>query len=52
MAVIAAAGLPFAWIKGKPLYYTEAVIFISPRFLKNLQDDKELEMQSNSQYRE
>jgi Mrp family chromosome partitioning ATPase/capsular polysaccharide biosynthesis protein len=51
-AVIAALGLPFAWIKGKSAYSTSAVIFVSPRFLANLQDDKEFELQSNSQYRE
>ncbi|MDZ4799401.1 MAG: hypothetical protein SGI92_14655 [Bryobacteraceae bacterium] len=50
--VVTAIGLPVAWLRGKPVYYTEAVVFVSPRFLKNLQDDKELEMQSNSQYRE
>lgn len=46
-------GLPLAYIKGAPQYSSSAVIFVSPRFLANLQDDnKETELQSNSQYRE
>jgi succinoglycan biosynthesis transport protein ExoP len=50
--LIAALGAPLAWIKGKASYSTSAVIFVSPKFLANLQDDKEFELQSNSQYRE
>lgn len=50
--VIAALGLPVAWIKGTPKYEATAVLYVSPRFIANLQDDKEFEMQSNSQYRE
>jgi capsular polysaccharide biosynthesis protein len=49
---VAAASVPAAYLLGKPTYYTEAVVYVSPRFLKNLQDDKEQELQSNSQYRE
>jgi capsular polysaccharide biosynthesis protein len=45
-------GIPVAWIKGKPMYQAEATVMVSPRFLKNLEDDKEFELQSNSQYRE
>ncbi len=46
-------GLPLAYFKGAPQYSASAVIFVSPRFLANLQDDnKETELQSNSQYRE
>ncbi len=45
-------GLPVAWIKGKPKYSAAASIFVSPRFIANLADDKEFELQSNSQYRE
>ncbi len=52
LIVMVGLGLPVAWLKGKAYYAAEAVIFVSPRFLKNLQDDKEVEMQSNSQYRE
>src|SRR5579872_725532 len=50
--LIAILGAPLAWIKGKSTYSTSAVIFVSPKFLANLQDDKEFELQSNSQYRE
>ncbi len=51
-ALIAALGAPLAWVKGKAGFSTSAVIFVSPKFLANLQDDKEFELQSNSQYRE
>jgi Mrp family chromosome partitioning ATPase len=47
-----AAAVPLAYWKGRPFYYAEAVIYISPTFLKNLQEDKEVQFQSNSQYRE
>ncbi len=51
--LIGALGLPLAYIKGAPLYSSTATIYVSPRFLANLQDDnKETELQSNSQYRE
>ena len=52
MAAVALAGLPLAWLKGKPQYAAEAVIHVSPRFVKNLQEDIEHQLQSNSQYRE
>ena len=45
-------GLPAAWWKGKPTFRTEGVVFVSPRFLRNLDTDPEHELQSNSQYRE
>ncbi|MGA3106231.1 MAG: hypothetical protein ABSD53_17255 [Terriglobales bacterium] len=51
-AAILLAGFSLALKKGKHSYSTQAVIYISPRFLKNLDDDKEFELQSNSQYRE
>ena len=51
LAVIA-IGLPVAWWKGQPKYSATAVIFVSPRFLANLEDNKEFDLQSNSQYRE
>lgn len=47
-----ALGLPASWMLGKPQYYTEAVIYVSPRFVRNLETDNELDFQSNSQYRE
>lgn len=50
--VVWVGGAPIAWKMGKTTYYTEAVIYVSPRFLKNLESDLEQEMQSNSQYRE
>jgi hypothetical protein len=51
-AVVLLAGFPIAWKKGKRTYAAQAVVFVSPRFLKNMEDDKEFELQSNSQYRE
>ncbi len=52
LMLVLLAGLPVAWIKGAPKYSAAASIFVSPRFIANLQDDKEFELQSNSQYRE
>jgi len=49
---ITLAGLPIAWFKGKPLYRTEGVLYVSPRFLRNLDSDEEHQLQSNTQYRE
>lgn len=45
-------GLPLVWIKGQSFYVAEAVFQVSPNYQKNLSVDKELEFQSNSQYRE
>jgi len=45
-------GLPMIWVKGKSQYMTEAVFQVSPSYQKNLSADKELELQSNSQYRD
>lgn len=50
--VVVLLGIRFAWQKGKPRYMAQAVVLVSPRFLKNLEDDKEFELQSNTQYRE
>ena len=50
--IVILLGLPVAWIKGSPKYSAEAVIYVSPRFMANLQDDKEFQLQSNSEYRE
>lgn len=46
------AGLPVAWIKGQSHFNSEAVFQVAPTYMKNLAVDKELELQSNSQYRE
>ncbi len=51
-AFVAVAGLPIAWMKGKPQYKAEGVLYVSPRFLPNLDSDEEHQLQSNSQYRE
>jgi succinoglycan biosynthesis transport protein ExoP len=45
-------GLPVVWIKGQSSYYAESVFQVFPAYQKNLSADKELEFQSNSQYRE
>ena len=50
--LVLAVGVPAALVMGRHTYYTEAALFISPRFQKNLSSDKDLELQSNSQYRE
>ncbi len=44
--------VPAALVMGRHLFYTEAAFLVSPRFMKNLNADQELELQSNSQYRE
>ncbi len=46
------AGLPVVWIKGQSYYGVESVFQVSPNYMKTLATDKELELQSNSQYRE
>lgn len=45
-------GIPFAWFKGTPQYVASGSLYVSPRFIKNLKDDQELDFQSNSQYRQ
>ncbi|MDH4390578.1 MAG: AAA family ATPase [Aquabacterium sp.] len=45
-------GLPVVWIKGQSSYQAESVFQVYPAYQKNLSGDKELEFQSNSQYRE
>lgn len=50
--LVLVAGLPFAWLRGTSYYNSEAVFQVAPSYMKNLEADKELELQSNSQYRE
>lgn len=50
--LILIAGLPGVWIKGKSVYSAEAIFQVAPRYMKNLESDSEVELQSNSQYRE
>ncbi len=50
--IVLIAGIPFAWFKGRPIWRSEGVIYVSPRFQRNLETDPEHELQSNSQYRE
>jgi succinoglycan biosynthesis transport protein ExoP len=45
-------GTPIAWIKGRSHWVAESVFQVAPSYMKNLETDKELELQSNSQYRE
>jgi hypothetical protein len=46
------AGIPFVWMKGQSQYNAEAIFQVSPIYQKNLSGDKELEIQSNAQYRD
>src|SRR5215468_6220833 len=39
MLLVALVGLPVAWVKGKAVYQSTAVLHVSPRFLSNLQQD-------------
>ncbi len=50
--VVFFAGLPMVWIKGQSLYIAESIFQVSPTYMKNLDTDREVELQSNSQYRE
>lgn len=50
--VVVLMGIPVAWIKGQSVYSTESVFQVSPNYMKTLASDKEVEFQSNSQYRE
>lgn len=50
--VVVVLGVPVAWVKGKSEWSTSATLRVSPRFARNLESDAELELQSNSQYRE
>ena len=45
-------GAPVAWWKGKSYYIAESVFQVSPTYMKNVEADSELQLQSNSQYRE
>lgn len=47
---VALLGLPVVFIKGQPSYQATATIQVSPRYIKTLHDDIELEFQSNTQY--
>ncbi|MCF8168663.1 MAG: hypothetical protein K9K38_20840 [Rhodoferax sp.] len=50
--LVVLVGTPVAWIKGQSYYGVEAVFQVSPNYMKTLSTDKEVEFQSNSQYRE
>lgn len=50
--VVFLLGLPLAWVKGKAEWTASATLRVSPRFAKNLEVDQELELQSNTQYRD
>jgi succinoglycan biosynthesis transport protein ExoP len=50
--IICIAGPPLVYLKGRHYYQSVAVIYVAPRFAKNLEQDQELVFESNSQYRE
>ncbi|MBB2487055.1 hypothetical protein H5407_17635 [Mitsuaria sp. WAJ17] len=50
--VILILGTPLALLKGRSYYIAQATFQVSPSYMKNMETDKELELQSNSQYRE
>jgi uncharacterized protein involved in exopolysaccharide biosynthesis len=45
-------GVPLAVLEGKPKYFAQAAIRISPVFSRTLQEDDELRFNSNSDYRQ
>jgi len=52
MLAVAAGGAVIGWFKGTPVYQATAVVYVAPRFANILRESKELELQSNTQYRE
>jgi Mrp family chromosome partitioning ATPase/uncharacterized protein involved in exopolysaccharide biosynthesis len=50
--VVLLLGIPLVWVKGQSQYNAEAIFQVSPIYQKNLSGDKELEIQSNAQYRD
>ncbi|MGY6586766.1 MAG: GumC family protein [Wenzhouxiangella sp.] len=50
LPLIVVAGLPVVFIQGQPSYQTTATFQVSPRYMKTLRDDIELEFQSNTQF--
>lgn len=50
--IICIVGPPLVYVKGRHYFQTEASLYVSPRFAKNLEQDQELVLESNSQYRE
>jgi polysaccharide biosynthesis transport protein len=50
--VVLLTGVPCAWFMVKSSYTAEAVFQVAPTYQKTLSADKDLELQSNSQYRE
>ncbi len=50
--VVLIVGTPIAWKKGVSHYMAESLIQVSPRYMRNLKEDQELDFQSNTQYRQ
>jgi Mrp family chromosome partitioning ATPase len=50
--VVASGGTYVAWVKGTAVYSTTAVIYVAPRFANILEDSKELEFQSFTQFQQ
>ncbi|TVQ37792.1 MAG: hypothetical protein EA370_06485 [Wenzhouxiangella sp.] len=48
--LIVMLGLPLVFIQGQPSYQSTGTIQVSPRYMKTLRDDIELEFQSNTQF--
>ncbi|MDP3518320.1 MAG: hypothetical protein Q8S94_14235 [Pseudohongiella sp.] len=48
--IVALLGFPLVFIMGQPSYQSTATLQVSPRYMKTLRDDIELEFQSNTQY--
>ncbi len=45
-------GTPFVFIKGKIYYSAVASVEVAPKYMKNLRDEGEISLDSNTQYRE
>ena len=51
-AITIIVGFPFVFIKGKTYYSAVASVEVAPRYMKNLRDEGEISLDSNTQYRE
>lgn len=50
LAVVFAVGFPLFWLKGNPRYYAETAVRVAPTYVKNLQDEADIQLASTTQY--
>lgn len=47
-----ALGAPLAWWAGRPTFYAEAALRVSPSYVENLQDESDVQLASTTQYQQ